>query len=311
VSAAANLTVRGIQIEDRSDLTGPCTNAPYGVLTPCGANQTFDDVVVDGVNRRDKHGIQSPGNGFVFRNGEVRNIVDYKGFEGGADNMLIEHNWWHDIRIATDGVHNECAYITDGNNQTWRGNRFDLCPVMAMFFANWLGGSAFGPVIIENNVFTHSLNDDLSWHEGSSFVIPAGSSGNNQVNNWVVRYNTFEVPPQIYRTPGTGDDNGSALFYGNLGADPSCNLPEWTLSYNVGTTCGRPGEIFVPNATNTRQFPNQAPFYVNALQQDFHLRSGTNAAVNFGAPIFPPLDLDGNTRPFGPSVDAGAYERQN
>jgi hypothetical protein len=269
-------------------------------------------VIVDGLNSRDKHGIGSPGNGFVFKNGEIRNILDMKGFEGGADNMLIENNYWHDIKIRTPGVHNECAYITDGNNQTWRGNRFILCPIMAMFFANWLGGPPFGPVIVENNVFTHAVNSEsLNWHDGSSFVIPNGAGGQNQVNNWIVRYNTFEVAPLISQTPGSGDDNGSALFYGNLGADPSCNLPEWTLSYNVGTTCGRVGEIFVPNATNTRQFPNRAPFYINAPAGDFHLKTGTNAAVNIGAPIFPPFDLDGNVRPFGPSVDAGAYERQN
>jgi hypothetical protein len=32
--------------------------------------------------------------------------------------------------------------------------------------------------------------------------------------------------------------------------------------------------------------------------------------MDIGAPIFPPLDLDGNPRPFGNSVDTGAYERQ-
>jgi hypothetical protein len=259
-----------------------------------------------------KGGIELAGGaGFVFKNGEIRGIRDHKGFQGGDNNMLIENNYWHDIRLVTNGVHNECAYITDGNNQVWRGNRFVLCPVMAMFFANWIGGPAFGPVTVENNVFTHTLNDDGSWHEGASFVIPAGAGGQNQVNNWVVRYNTFEVAPDIANTPGGGDDNHSALFYGNLGADPDCNLPEWTISYNVGSTCGALGERWVANAVNNGNFPNQAPFYVDALTQNFHLKPGTNQAVNIGAPIYPARDLDGNTRPFGPSVDASAYERQN
>ena len=48
---------------------------------------------------------------------------------------------------------------------------------MALFFAKWLGGGAFRAVIVENNVFTHSLGDGGSWHEGASFVVPGGSGG--------------------------------------------------------------------------------------------------------------------------------------
>jgi hypothetical protein len=51
VSAAANITVRGILIQDRSERTGACSNARYGVLTVCGQYQTYDNVIVDGLNR--------------------------------------------------------------------------------------------------------------------------------------------------------------------------------------------------------------------------------------------------------------------
>ena len=94
-------------------------------------------------------------------------------------------------------------------------------------------------------MFTHTLNDGGTWHDGAAFVIPNGANGQNQVNNWVVRYNTFEVPPLITSTPSTADDNGSARFYGNLGADGACGIPEWTYSYNVGETCGGKGEVRV------------------------------------------------------------------
>jgi hypothetical protein len=128
------------------------------------------------------------------------------------------------------------------------------------------------------------------------------------VNGWVVRYNTFEVPPNFGSTPGTGDDNGSALFYGNLGADGACGVPEWTYRNNVGETCGGPGEVRVRNATNDAGNPNRAPFYVNAPAGDFRLRAGA-AAINRGDPgRYPATDADGANRPLRSRPDAGAYE---
>jgi chitodextrinase len=320
VSAASNLTVEGILIQNRSPQPTPfCSTYVLDyTLFVCAANNTYDNVIVDGLH----HGSGDPdrrggieladGSGFVFRNGEIRGVSDSKGFQGGADNMVLENNLWHDIRLTpaggSAGIHNECAYVTGGNDQVWRANRFVNCPVMAMFFPNWAQGPAFRGVLVENNLFTHSLNDDGSWHDGASFMIPNGNSGQNQVNNWIVRYNTFEIAPDIAQTPGTGDDNGSASFYGNLGADPTCNLPEWTISYNVGGTCGKTGEVFVANATNTRTNPNQSPFYVNAPAGDFHLKAGS-AATDKGDPSrYPRTDGDGKSRPRGGGPDAGAYE---
>ena len=121
-----------------------------------------------------------------------------------------------------------------------------------MFFANYVGGPPFTGVVVEHNVFTHALNGAGTWHDGAAFVIPNGQDGQNQVNNWVVRYNTFEVPPDISSTPSTADDNGSARFYGNLGADGDCGIPEWTYSYNIGETCGGKGEVRV-RPESTRQ----------------------------------------------------------
>ena len=177
-------------------------------LFVCGSDNTFDDVIVDGL----RHGAGDPARkgglqvmesatGTVFANGEIRGVWDSKGFQGGADRMLIANTTFRDIRLTPAGaavdVHNECAYVTAGNNQVWRGNRFLLCPVMAMFFANYVGGPPFTGVVVEHNVFTHALNGAGTWHDGAAFVIPNGQDGQNQVNNWVVRYNTFEVPPDI------------------------------------------------------------------------------------------------------------------
>ena len=51
VSAASNLVVRGILIQDRDNFNGPCTDPDNAVLYPCGDKQTFENVIVDGLNR--------------------------------------------------------------------------------------------------------------------------------------------------------------------------------------------------------------------------------------------------------------------
>jgi hypothetical protein len=321
IQAASHQKLQHLLVENRDDQPVPgCGQFVLDyTLFVCGADDTFDDVVVDALHhtagdpaRKGGLEVTDGATGLVFRNGEIRGVTDSKGFQGGAAEMLIENTVFHDITLtsagAAVGVHNECAYITGGNGQTWRRNTFSLCPIMAMFFANFIGGPPFSNVTIENNVFTHSLNDGGSWHDGSSFVIPNGAGGQNQVNGWVIRYNTFEVSPDIESTPGTGDDNGSARYYGNLGADGDCKAPEWTYSYNVGTTCGGTGEVNVPRATNDRGHPNQAPFYVDAAKGDFHLRAGTPAVNHGDRERFPTVDADGSNRPLAAVPDAGAYE---
>jgi hypothetical protein len=320
ITSASNFTLRHVLIENRDPPAGQtiCSYFDFTLFT-CGANQTYDDVTIDALNkgsgdpaRRGGLQVDSASKNLVFKNGEIRDVADTKGFQGGADGMLLENNYWHDIRLTpaggAAGVHNECAYITGGNHQTWRRNRFINCPVMAMFFANYVGGPPFSDVTVENNLFTHPLNDRGAWHDGSAFVIPGGAGGQNQVNGWIVRYNTFEVPPDFGRTPGTGDDNGSARFYGNLGSDGACGVPEWTYRYNVGATCGGVGEVPVRNSTNDSRHPDQAPFFVNAPRGDFHLRSGAQP-INRGDPdTYPARDRDGKNRLVGSAPDAGAYE---
>ena len=171
--------MRGILIEDRADFNGPCRDPDNAVLYPCGAHQTYENVIVDGLNDGDDHGIRGVGRGFTLRNSEVRNIVDNKGFESGADDMLIENNLWHRIRVTDPQVHNECMFIDGGNRSVYRGNRFIGCPTMALFFTNWNGGPAYGDVTIENNSFGHTLDEDRIWHPSCALMISGGFSGQN------------------------------------------------------------------------------------------------------------------------------------
>ena len=84
---------------------------------------------------------------------------------------------------------------------------------MAMFFTNWDGGPPYRDVVIENNVFGHTLDDDGNWHSGPRLLLGGGFNNQNTWFRWTVRYNTFESAVYVGRAPG-----GSSEWYGNLGA---------------------------------------------------------------------------------------------
>jgi len=302
ISAASHVTVRGILIQDRANFDGPCGDLAGAVLYPCGADQTYDNVIVDGLNTGDNHGIRGVGKRFTLKNSEVRNIRDQKGFEGGADDMLFENNHWHDITLVTDGVHNECMYVDGGNRSIFRGNLFIGCPTMALFFTNWDGGAAYRNVTIENNVFGHTLDEDQIWHSSCSVYFGPGANNQNTLVGWSVRYNTFENAPCVADGLPTRD----GTWIGNLGGI-TC-MRGFTYRYNVGETCGGTGDFRVPNAVNSQARPNSAPFYLGAPAGDFRLKAGS-AAINRGDPkTYPRFDRAKRRRAMGSAPDAGAFE---
>ena len=200
----------------------------------------------------------------MFKNGEIKAIRDNKGIQGGAgwdaDREQPDPRRRPDRAGGNAGVHLECAAVTEGNNQTWRRNKFYDCSVINWVAQNLVGGPAFGPVTLENNVFAHPMLDDVngSWQNGAPcLTIVGGNNGTNSVANWVVRFNTFECGINV-DTPSTADDNHSAKWYGNLGTDPGCGAPEWTMSYNIGNVCSTStGSVVVANALNTSSAQNQ------------------------------------------------------
>ena len=70
-------------------------------------------------------------------------------------------------------------YVNGGNRSVYRGNRFVGCPTMALFFTNWNGGPAYRDVLIENNVFGHTLDDAGGWHPSARSYIGGGFNNQN------------------------------------------------------------------------------------------------------------------------------------
>jgi hypothetical protein len=323
ISSASNLTFQNLTFENRAITWDGATCSFWdSIVFVCGSGVTLENVEVDGLRKGKAAGdsnrlggIGAAGDKLTLRNVEVHRIRDNKGFQGGGDDLLVEDSDFHDVVLTAAGasadVHLECAAVTGGDRQVWRRNRFYDCGQINWVAQNTVDGPAFGPVTLENNLFVHPvLNDSFAWQDGAPcLTIVGGNSERNAVNDWVVRYNTFECAISI-GTPSTADDDGSAQWYGNLGADPGCAAPEWNIHHNVGEVCaGTRGNVVVAGALNTIDAPTQSPFYVDAARPayDFRLRAGA-AALGAGDPTaFPAVDRDGRERSKPP--DAGAYER--
>jgi hypothetical protein len=293
------------------------------VLYLCGDDITLDNVVIDGLNKGyadgDSNrlgGLQVTGNRFHISKLEIKNIRDNKGYQGGGNDMYVEDSLFHDVALTTAGaaadVHLECVAVTEGNNQRWSRNKFYRCGQINWVSQNYVGGPAFGPITLENNWFAHPILNDtaFAWQNGAPCLsLTQGNGDSNSWAGWIVRHNTFECDGVVVQTTTTADDNGSALWYGNLGFDPACSNPEWTSSYNVGTVCNsKTGNDVVANALNTSTAQNQAPFYVDAPGNNFHLNSSSAAIDQGNTAQYPPTDIDNQNRYLGSAPDAGADE---
>lgn len=307
VSSSTNLTFSHMTFENRNRASGQCSDPPNAVVYPCGVNQTFDDVDIDGLAKSDAIGLRGPGDGFVIKNSKIHGIRDLKGMEIGPNNALIDNNDLYDIKnTVPSGNHTECLYYDGGSNTTISRNRFFRCPIMAILFTQYVNGPPYSNITLENNVFGHPETNAGVY---GGCTLNFGGNANRSFIGWVVRNNTIETCVLGGDSP-TIADAGASSWYNNLGGRISCAAEEWAGAFNVGETCGDTGDVPVSPAINESGHPNWVTFYVDAPGDNFRLKSGSNAAVGAGNPAsFPSIDNDGNTRITPP--DAGAYERSS
>ena len=237
--------------------------------------------------------------GLTFGNGEVRNIHDAVGVRLGGHDITFTGNSFHGLqenRVCGADPGTWCMRLAEVPGFTLKNNRFIGCPTEGVIFTNW-HVSNYGDVLIEGNVFGH-VEDASQDFGGASTLEIASSVG--QLDDWDVRYNTFETATNVANLSGTGSD-----WKGNLGGGNGC-VAAFTYSYNVGETCGGTGDVPVSPAVNTPSVPDQAPFYVDAPGDDFHLGAGS-AAIGAGAAAdHPATDLEGHIR-LTPDAGAHAY----
>jgi len=217
--------------------------------------------------------------GFTLTNGATFNESAGGIYAGGSSTVVISN-----CVIAGN------AARSDGGG-TWQGTFYNC-----VFLGNTSYGSLGGGAAIYAG-----LNNCLLL--GNTAAAYGGGAYNGTMRNCTAVGN--------YAGAGGGGGYGGtwydSIIYANaIGA----NLPYGTNGYDIGIyNCCLPATNGL-GLLNAGNFTN-APFFVNAAAGNFRLQSGSpciNAGINTNAPAG--LELDGNSRVAGATVDLGAFEFQ-
>jgi hypothetical protein len=230
------------------------------------------------------------------------NSIGYSAPSWIADDLLFDGVTIHSARFRgkaapgcdePDLAHTELFYFTAVHNVTVRNSRFyDGGSSADIFITDQGQGVRSKNIVIENNVFDHSVN------------MPINAS---YVQDMRIAYNSFP-----FGGPGWIADGSDVSIVGNIGGINLCPAPNGvaTYSHNVwffdnstggsASQCGKTDLVL--NSTGSNIFVNRVPY------GDFHLRAGSPAIGRGDPKDFPNRDRAGICRPQGKRPDAGAYE---
>ena len=236
--------------------------------------------------------------------GAVDNSIGYSAPTWIADDLLFDGVTVHGARFRgkapagcsePDLAHTELFYFTAVRNVTVKNSRFyDGGSSADIFITDQGQGVRSQNIVIENNIFDHSVN------------MPINVSN---VEGFRIAYNTFPFGGPGWIAAGT-----NVSIVGNLGGHNLCPAPAGvaTYSYNVwyfdnstGGSADRCGSTDLTlNSNGSDIFVRMAP------GGDFRLRAGSPAVGRGDPNDFPVRDRAGTCRPQGKKPDAGAFEQR-
>ena len=248
--------------------------------------------------------LESGAAGWTFRNGRVGNVVDNKAAVFGgikqktSAGVTIENVHFHDVKVATEGVHLECIQSFNPGIR-YKRNLFTDCDLATVSLAigDWWGQEPYCEAYFENNVFAHSTNGG-GWAPETFWWYT-----NSVCDVWVVN-NTFEGTMVM----NEGEGPWSGVWANNIGGGWDC-LPGVKYAGNVGTTCDGAGGAATDPVAAGQDKPQPGVRWADPAKFDFSLLKGSNA-IGAGAEQYAPeTDFLGNRR-CGERPDAGALEYQ-
>jgi hypothetical protein len=273
-------------------------------------NVTFDGLDLDAGGTKTTGAVFEHGaaRNVTLKNSRVGNVVDEKGaMLGGSSstsptNVVIDNVDFHDVIQQGDAVHNECV-MTHAPGITIRNSTFRNCATMDISLGrgDWWGQQPYGSVVLENNVFGHSVNGSGWHHYGLAWFI--GSFENARVVN-----NTFENAV-LTADENIGPGPYSGVWANNIGGGWQC-LPGVIYRNNVGKKCHASDRAVSPQSScgppacsRARTMPVG---WLDPAGFDFKLAPRSRAVDAGSAEYATATDKRGLRRDGRP--DAGAYE---
>jgi hypothetical protein len=158
-------------------------------------NFTFDGINVDaGGTKTAGATFENGGTPFTFKNGSIGNVRDEKGAMIDGSGMVFDNVRFHDVVIATSGVHAECIFASVPERMVVRNSTFTNCAVMDIFFVwpDWWSPlpPAYGNVVLEGNVFGDPDGSCCGLYIGGTGG-PA-SNKDTSMRGWTIKNNRFD-----------------------------------------------------------------------------------------------------------------------
>ena len=201
-------------------------------------------------------------------------------------NILIDGVTFHDITRSGPGVHIECLLIGGVDGLVVRNSRFRNCGVFDLSIGAMNDSGPPRNILIENNFFSSS----------DGYFSLQFNTNSTSLTNVLVRYNSSSQEMSLGNAiPILRNVRviANVAPYHGVSCD---NRIQYASNVWSGTRCAR---------TDT-----SAPMgFRNAAAGDLHLVKGARAIGHGARGSFPARDIDGQRRPQGRRVDAGADER--